>query len=68
VERDPRQDRDGLHVDVGGGQITAATLEHDPQNGYRFSLATSAERGYAEIMLKSKRWNGMTIWRKVIPL
>jgi hypothetical protein len=32
VERDPRQDRDGLHVDVDGGQVTAATLEHDPQS------------------------------------
>jgi hypothetical protein len=26
MERDPRQDRDGLHVDVDGEQIIGATL------------------------------------------
>jgi hypothetical protein len=28
MERDPRQDRDGLHVDVDGDQVIAATLDH----------------------------------------
>jgi hypothetical protein len=55
MERDPRQDRDGLHVDVDGDQVIAATLEHD-------LLAN------AELMLKSKRWSGITIRGKVIPL
>jgi hypothetical protein len=36
--------------------------------GHRFSLATNAERVCAEVMLKSKRYSGMTIRRKVITL
>jgi hypothetical protein len=32
MERDPRQDRDRLHVGVDGEQFVAAALEHDPEN------------------------------------
>ena len=41
---------------------------HDPMGGYRFSLATNAERVCVEIMLKQKDRAGMTIRRKVITL
>ena len=34
---------------------------YDPMGGYRFSLATNAERVCAEIMLKQKDRAGMTI-------
>ena len=40
---------------------------HDPMGGHRFSLATNAKRLRGD-HAQTKRWSGMTIRRKVIPL
>src|SRR5712675_69757 len=40
---------------------------HDPMGGYRFSLGTNAKRLPGD-HAQTKRWSGMTIRGKVIPL